>query len=140
MAYQGALGRPLVCPEDCVGGLNADMLASFVEQNFKANRIVFAGSGMEHQELVSLVEPLVNGVKGSNQAEQPASKYIGGDFRSAYFERFWLQDITSSFLLVSRMSFTPEKPSIDTGVRGIKARSRMLQMCQDALQLPETLS
>ena len=81
VAYQGALGRPLVCPEDCVGGLNADMLASYVEQNFQANRIVFAGSGMEHQELVSLVEPLVSGVQASSQAEQPASTYIGGDFR-----------------------------------------------------------
>lgn len=57
------------------------MLASYVEQNFKGNRIVFAGSGMEHQELVSLVEPLVGSMKASDQAEQPASTYIGGDFR-----------------------------------------------------------
>ena len=84
VAYEGALGRPLVCPEDCTGGLNADMLASYVEQNFKANRIVFAGSGMEHQELVSLVEPLVGGVQASSQTEQPASKYIGGDFRFVF--------------------------------------------------------
>lgn len=89
VAYQGALGRPLVCPEDCIGGLNADVLASYVEQNFKANRIVFAGSGMEHQELVSLVEPLVSSMKASSQAEQPASTYIGGDFRYAHDDLVW---------------------------------------------------
>lgn len=82
MAYQGALGRPLVCPEDCIGKLNANVLHDYIEQNFTPNRIVIAGSGMGHNELVSLAEPLVSSLKPSGQTEQPPSTYIGGDFRS----------------------------------------------------------
>lgn len=81
VAYQGALARPLVCPEDCIGKLNANVLRDFIEENYVPNRIVIAGAGMAHNELVSLAEPLVSGLKPAGQAEQPSSTYIGGDFR-----------------------------------------------------------
>jgi processing peptidase subunit alpha len=82
VGYQGALSRPLVCPEDAVGGLSADMLNEFVTDNYTAGRIVVAGAGMEHKELVSLAEPLFSGLPSSGKAEQPPTKYLGGDFRS----------------------------------------------------------
>ena len=81
VAYQGALGRPLVCPEDCIGRLNADVLVDYLEANFKPERIVIAGSGIGHQSLVSLVEPLVSSLKPAGEPQQPPSTYIGGDFR-----------------------------------------------------------
>ena len=57
------------------------MLHDYVKKNFTANRMVIAGSGMEHQELLSLVEPLASGVPSANFDGQPSSEYVGGDFR-----------------------------------------------------------
>lgn len=81
VGYKGALARPLVCPEEAVGGLNAEMLSSFFASNFTASSIVVAGAGIEHKELVSLAEPLMSGLQSSGKKAQPASKYVGGDFR-----------------------------------------------------------
>jgi processing peptidase subunit alpha len=81
VGYQGPLARPLVCPEDAVGGLSADMLNDFVTRNYTAGRIVVSGAGIEHRELVSLAEPLFSGLPSSGAGQQAASKYLGGDFR-----------------------------------------------------------
>lgn len=66
-----------------MGGLSADMLNDFVTDNYTAGRIVVAGAGMEHRELVSLAEPLFSGLPSSGKAQQPSTKYLGGDFRWA---------------------------------------------------------
>ena len=84
VAYQGALGQPLVCPEDCIASLDDTMLHYYVESNFAPERLVFAGAGMQHSELVSLVEPLVSSLKPKGQPQQPTSTYRGGDFRYAF--------------------------------------------------------
>lgn len=81
MAFKGALSRPLVCPEEAVPGLSADKLAQFFKDNYTANRMVVAASGVSHQELVPLVEPLVAHLPGSSSTAQPSSSYVGGDYR-----------------------------------------------------------
>ena len=42
VAYHGGLGRPLICPEGCLAGLNAEVLAEFYAENYTAPRIVLA--------------------------------------------------------------------------------------------------
>lgn len=83
VGYTGALARPLICPEEAVGGLSADMLSDFVAKNYTAGSIVLAGAGIEHKELVSLAEPLFSNVPDSNKG-QHQSKYVGGDFRQVF--------------------------------------------------------
>lgn len=79
-AYSGALGRPLVCPADHVALLNADTLKHFTSSNYTAPRMVVAGAGMAHDVLVNLATPLFEGLGGA-PATEPASKYVGGDWR-----------------------------------------------------------
>ena len=40
-----------------------------------------AGSGVPHDELVSLAKPLLEAVRSTSGSSPPASKYIGGDCR-----------------------------------------------------------
>ena len=142
VAYQGGLGRPLIVPDGCLGGLNAgerassaarlrracrsvgtgsaglglqcslagrpwqgaalgssalgpllaltrarpipipaDVAADFYAAHYTAPRMVLAGAGVAHDELVRLAEPLLAAApRGATAGEFP-SKYIGGDWR-----------------------------------------------------------
>jgi processing peptidase subunit alpha len=80
VAYHGGLGRPLIAPKEVLGSLNADVIAEFYATNYTAPRIALAASGVEHSALVSLAEPLLSGIGGAPSA-QPASTYVGGDWR-----------------------------------------------------------
>lgn len=85
--YQGALGQPLLCTQSSLAALQATDLVDFVAQNYHANRLVIAGSGMEHEELVKLVEPMLEGLTaGSAAAAEVESTYIGGDWKQAQVE------------------------------------------------------
>jgi processing peptidase subunit alpha len=81
VAYTGGLARPLIVPEGCLGGLNADVLADFYAANYTAPRIVLAGAGVDHGELARLAEPLLAGLPRSGAAAEPRSEYVGGDWR-----------------------------------------------------------
>lgn len=81
VAYTGGLGRPLIVPEGLLGGLNADVLADFYAANYTAPRMVLAGAGVEHDELVRLAEPLLAGAPGAGSSGEPTSSYVGGDWR-----------------------------------------------------------
>lgn len=39
------------------------------------------GTGVEHDELVSIAEPLLSDLPGVKPPEDPKSVYVGGDFR-----------------------------------------------------------
>lgn len=43
--------------------------------------MVLAASGVEHEELVALAEPLLSDVPEGSNAPIPKSIYTGGDFR-----------------------------------------------------------
>jgi hypothetical protein len=43
--------------------------------------MVLAASGVEHDELVSIAEPLLSDLPGVKRHEEPKSVYVGGDYR-----------------------------------------------------------
>ncbi len=88
VAFTGGLARPLVAPADALGALDADAAAAFYAANYTAPRMVLAGAGVGHAELVALAEPLLAaaapGAPGAPGAHaEPASAYVGGDARTA---------------------------------------------------------
>ena len=43
--------------------------------------MVLAASGVEHEELVSIAEPLLSDLQNVPRPDEPKSIYVGGDFR-----------------------------------------------------------
>jgi hypothetical protein len=43
--------------------------------------MVLAASGVEHDELVSIAEPLLSDLPAVKRREEPKSVYVGGDYR-----------------------------------------------------------
>ncbi|MBA0598592.1 hypothetical protein Gorai_008349, partial [Gossypium raimondii] len=78
--YSGALANPLLVPESAIDRLNSDILEEFVTENYKGNRIVLAASGIEHEELLQIAEPLLSDLPAGPPLNEPKSVYVGGDF------------------------------------------------------------
>ncbi|KAJ0410832.1 hypothetical protein ATCC90586_010155 [Pythium insidiosum] len=53
-----ALGRPLQCPVDQIERITIDTVQQFRRKHFVADKMVLAGSGIDHQTLVRLAEKL----------------------------------------------------------------------------------
>ena len=51
------------------------------QENYTAPRIVLAASGVEHEELLSIAEPLLSDLPNVPRPEEPKSVYTGGDYR-----------------------------------------------------------
>lgn len=51
------------------------------QENYTAPRIVLAASGVEHDELLSIAEPLLSDLPSVPRPEEPKSVYTGGDYR-----------------------------------------------------------
>ncbi|PSC71302.1 mitochondrial-processing peptidase subunit alpha-like [Micractinium conductrix] len=81
VAYSGGLGRPLIVPEGMLGGLTADVAAEFYAANYTAPRMVLAGAGVDHDELVRLAEPLLAAAPSAGASGESNSAYVGGDWR-----------------------------------------------------------
>ncbi|XP_042404751.1 probable mitochondrial-processing peptidase subunit alpha-2, chloroplastic/mitochondrial [Zingiber officinale] len=79
--YSGALANPLIAPESAISHLNGTILEGFVHENYTAPRIVLAASGVEHEELVSLAEPLLSDLPKVPRPQEPKSVYVGGEYR-----------------------------------------------------------
>ncbi|KAK8568647.1 hypothetical protein V6N13_106548 [Hibiscus sabdariffa] len=79
--YSGALANPLLAPESAVNLLNSTVLEDFVVENFTASRMVLAATGVEHEELLSVAEPLLSDLPNIPRAQEPKSVYTGGDYR-----------------------------------------------------------
>jgi len=43
--------------------------------------MVLAAAGVEHEELVSIAEPLLSDLPNVPRPDEPKSVYVGGDFR-----------------------------------------------------------
>ncbi len=57
VAYQdNTLGMPLLCPEEQLDVLDRETLRSFMRDWYRPERMVVAGVGMEHDQLVRLAE------------------------------------------------------------------------------------
>ncbi|KAJ7973755.1 mitochondrial-processing peptidase subunit alpha-like [Quillaja saponaria] len=79
--YSGALANPLLAQESAINRLNSTTLEEFVAENYTAPRIVLAASGVEHEELLSIAEPLLSDLPSVPRPEEPKSLYTGGDYR-----------------------------------------------------------
>ncbi|KAG8898692.1 Mitochondrial-processing peptidase subunit alpha, partial [Tulasnella sp. 403] len=72
LAYQGnTLGNPLLCPEDRLDVMNGEMLKEYVNTWYRPERIVIAGAGMPHAQLVELAYEHFGDLKASPPALQP---------------------------------------------------------------------
>ncbi|KAF7026366.1 hypothetical protein CFC21_038481 [Triticum aestivum] len=79
--YEGALANPLIAPEEALEIINADIIRKFYHENFTADRVVLAASGVDHQQLLDVAEPLLSDWHKGSPMETPKSTYTGGDFR-----------------------------------------------------------
>uniref|UniRef100_A0A0E0L4U2 Mitochondrial-processing peptidase subunit alpha n=1 Tax=Oryza punctata TaxID=4537 RepID=A0A0E0L4U2_ORYPU len=79
--YSGPLAKPLMASESAVNRLDVATLEEFVSENYTAPRMVLAASGVEHDELVSIAEPLLSDLSSVKRPEEPKSVYVGGDYR-----------------------------------------------------------
>ncbi|KAJ6356131.1 hypothetical protein OIU78_004274, partial [Salix suchowensis] len=68
-------------PESSIDRLNSSLLEEFVAENYTARRMVLAASGVEHEELVAISEPLLSDLPDKKSPGEPESVYTGGDFR-----------------------------------------------------------
>ncbi|XP_038876934.1 mitochondrial-processing peptidase subunit alpha-like [Benincasa hispida] len=79
--YSGALANPLVAPEFALSRLDGTILEEFIAENYTAPRMVLAASGVEHEELLSIAEPLLSDLPKVPNVKVPESAYVGGDYR-----------------------------------------------------------
>ncbi|XP_026662901.2 LOW QUALITY PROTEIN: mitochondrial-processing peptidase subunit alpha [Phoenix dactylifera] len=79
--YSGALANPLIAPESAINRLNGTILEEFVGENYTASRMVLVATGVEHEKLVSVAEPLLSDLPKVSHPEEPKSVYVGGDYR-----------------------------------------------------------
>ncbi|KAJ8523362.1 hypothetical protein ONZ45_g223 [Pleurotus djamor] len=73
------LGNPMLCPEDRIDLINHDLLQNAMKTWYRPERMVIAGSGIQHEELVELVDKHFSSLKPtpSPQPKQnPQSPHI----------------------------------------------------------------
>lgn len=51
------------------------------QENYTASRMVLAASGVDHEELLSISEPLLSDLPNVPGVKVPESVYVGGDYR-----------------------------------------------------------
>uniref|UniRef100_A0A0A9F0M6 Peptidase M16 C-terminal domain-containing protein n=1 Tax=Arundo donax TaxID=35708 RepID=A0A0A9F0M6_ARUDO len=81
VGYTGALANPLIAPEDTLARINDSIIQKFYHENFTANRVVLAASGVDHQNLLDIAENLLSDWHKGSPVEKPKSTYVGGDSR-----------------------------------------------------------
>ncbi|KAL3532560.1 hypothetical protein ACH5RR_006081 [Cinchona calisaya] len=80
-SYSGPWGNPLVASESAAERLNSSVLEEFVTENYTASRMVLAASGVEHDELLKIAEPLLSDLPNVPRPPEPKPVYVGGDYR-----------------------------------------------------------
>ncbi|KAN0064936.1 Mitochondrial-processing peptidase subunit alpha [Thecaphora frezii] len=69
VAYSGnTLGNPLLCPMESLEVMTADNLRNFMKTWYTSERIVVAGAGMPHEQLVELSQKLFGHIQPSSSA------------------------------------------------------------------------
>ncbi|KAI0059445.1 mitochondrial processing peptidase [Artomyces pyxidatus] len=72
VAYGGTgLGNPLLCPEDRIDVIDRPMLRNFMKEWYRPERMVIAGAGVDHLELVELADKYFSSLKYT-PVENPA--------------------------------------------------------------------
>jgi mitochondrial-processing peptidase subunit alpha len=68
-----SLGNPLLCPEDRIDLIDATTIRSFKSELYRPERMVIAGAGVPHQELVELADKYFSSLKATPTPPQPMS-------------------------------------------------------------------
>lgn len=73
VAYNNSgLGNPMICPEDRLNDINAGLLRHTMQEWYRPEKMVIAGAGMPHEELVELTDKYFSSLKSSPvQPTQP---------------------------------------------------------------------
>lgn len=74
VAYNNqGLGNPTLCPEERVSAIDKGLLRRIIHEWYRPERMVIAGAGMPHQELVELVDKFFSPLKQSaSSSTQPS--------------------------------------------------------------------
>lgn len=83
VAYSGGLGQPLIATPAALSRVDGDALAHFIAANYTAPNVVLAASGVAHEDLVAVAEPLLSQLPAGPSAGARPSAYVGGDYRVA---------------------------------------------------------
>ncbi|KAL4253571.1 peptidase M16 family protein [Abortiporus biennis] len=75
------LGMPLLCPENRVNFIDDKTLRSFMKEWYRPERMVIAAAGVQHDQLVELVDKYFSGINASPSTE-PAT--LLGTGRATY--------------------------------------------------------
>ena len=59
------LGNPMVCPEDRLNTINEGLLRHTIQEWYRPEKMVIAGAGMPHDELVELADKFFSSLKSS---------------------------------------------------------------------------
>lgn len=82
-AFRGGLSNSLYCQSFNIGSHDQNQLLEFTRNYFSSNNAVVVGLGVDHDELVQLVQKEVQ--LGTVNADEPnKSKYVGGDCRQPF--------------------------------------------------------
>ncbi|KAK1691696.1 hypothetical protein QYE76_008393 [Lolium multiflorum] len=79
--YSGALGNPLFPTKEALARINRGAICNFYIENYTADRLVLAASGVNHQHLVDIAAPLLSDLPKGSPVHKPKLAYTGGDFR-----------------------------------------------------------
>jgi hypothetical protein len=74
------------------------------QENYTSSRIVLAASGVDHDELVSIAEPLLSDIPNATGTAKPKSVYVGGEYRRAADSSVYFMVLSHS-LVIYVMSF-----------------------------------
>ncbi|KAJ6469652.1 mitochondrial processing peptidase [Mycena vitilis] len=67
VAYGGVgLGNSLICPEERIDSMNGTILRKFMKEWYLPERMVVAGAGMPHEELVELTDKYFSSLKSTD--------------------------------------------------------------------------
>lgn len=69
----GGLGNPLLCPEERISQIDADALRASMKEWYRPERMVIAGAGMHHEQLVELADKFFSSLKPSTTSSQPST-------------------------------------------------------------------
>jgi mitochondrial-processing peptidase subunit alpha len=60
-----SLGNPLLCPDDRIDVVDGDIMRKFMEQWYRPERMVIAGAGMHHEQLVEWADKHFSHIQAS---------------------------------------------------------------------------
>jgi len=85
-AYQGtALGQTILGPTENIQSISRDDLVAYINNHYKAPRIVLAGAGgVDHDTLVGLAQQNFGGLSSTYEAEvpvRPQARFTGSEIR-----------------------------------------------------------